>query len=111
MICAAIVLVPVSLMLEQPWTLTPSLKAIAATSVLSVLCTACALLIYFRLLKTLGSMGTASQAYLRAGVGVALGVVFLGEQITPVIGLGLVAAIIGVAAINMPARSKRVPDT
>lgn len=110
MVCAAIVLVPISLVLEQPWTLAPSLKAVAAASVLSVLCTACALLIYFRLLKTLGSMGTASQAYLRAGVGVTLGVVFLGEQITPVIGLGLLAAIIGVAAINLPARPKPVPE-
>ncbi len=109
MMCAAVVLVPASLVLEQPWTLAPSLKAVAATSVLSVLCTACALLIYFRLLRTLGSMGTASQAYLRAGLGVALGIVFLGEQITPVIGLGLLAAIIGVAAINMPVRSKRAP--
>ncbi len=109
MICAAMVLVPASLMLEHPWTLSPSVKAVAAASVLSVLCTACALLIYFRLLRTLGSMGTASQAYLRAGFGVALGVVFLGEHITPVIGLGLVAAIIGVAVINIPVRAKRAP--
>lgn len=110
MICASAVLVPASLMLEQPWTLMPSAKAVAAASALSVLCTGCALLIYFRLLRTLGSMGTASQAYLRAGFGVALGVIFLGEQITPVIGLGLVAAIIGVAAINLPARPKQVAD-
>lgn len=109
MICASAVLVPASLILEQPWSLAPSAKAIAAASMLSVLCTACALLIYFRLLRTLGSMGTASQAYLRAGFGVALGIIFLGEQITPVIGLGLVAAIIGVAAINLPARQRRVP--
>ena len=50
----------------------------------------------------------ASQAYLRAGVGVLLGVVFLGEHITPVMALGLFAAIAGVAAINMPSRKARV---
>ncbi|MEP0944696.1 MAG: EamA family transporter [Rhizobiaceae bacterium] len=107
MIWATLVLVPASMVLEQPWTLPlPSLKAIAAASVLAVFCTAGALLIYFRLIKTLGSLGVASQAYLRAGVGVLLGIVFLGEQITLIIGLGLVAAILGVAAINMPQRAK-----
>jgi drug/metabolite transporter (DMT)-like permease len=104
MIWSVIVLVPASLLLEQPWTLSPSLKAIAAATTLSILCTGCALLIYFRLVKTLGSLGTASQAYLRAGFGVMLGVIFLGEQISPMVALGLFAAIIGVAAINFPAR-------
>ena len=33
-------------------------------------------------------MGVASQAYLRAGKGVVLGAVFLGEYITPVIWFG-----------------------
>ena len=42
-------------------------------------------------------------------IGIALGIVVLGEHITPVIGLGLVASIIGVAAINIPARPKWVP--
>lgn len=106
MIWSVIVLVPASLILEQPWTLSPSLKAIAAATALSILCTGCALLIYFRLVKTLGSLGAASQAYLRAGFGVMLGVIFLGEQITPLIGLGLFAAVIGVAAINIPTRKK-----
>ena len=108
MIWAAVVLLPASLVLEQPWNLPmPSMKALAAATILAVLCTAGALLIYFRLIQTLGSLGVASQAYLRAGVGVVLGMVFLGEQITFIIGIGLVAAILGVAAINMPQRTKK----
>lgn len=106
MIWASGVLIPASFIFEQPWMLSPSITAIMAAVVLAVFCTGCALLIYFRLVKTLGSMGVASQAYLRAGVGVLLGVLFLGEYITPVIGFGLVAAILGVAAINMPVRAK-----
>lgn len=102
MIWASACLVPASLVLDRPWTLAPSGGAILATLALSLLSTGLALLIYFRLIRTLGSMGVASQAYLRAGVGVVLGMVFLGEHITPVIGLGLAAAIIGVAAINFP---------
>lgn len=106
MIWATICLVPLSLAMERPWTLRPSSVSILAAIVLAVFCTGGALLIYFRLVKTLGSMGVASQSYLRAGVGVILGVVVLGEKITPVVGFGLAAAILGVAAINMPRRKK-----
>ncbi len=106
MIWATVCLVPLALLLEQPWTLRPSGQAMFAAATLGVLCTGVALLIYFRLVKTLGSLGVASQAYLRAGVGVILGMVFLGEEITLVIGLGLVAAILGVVAINLPVRRK-----
>lgn len=102
MLCAVVVLVPASLILEQPWTLAPSFKAIAAATALSIICTGFALLLYFRLVKTLGSLGAASQAYLRAGIGVFLGMVFLGEQITWVMGIGIIAAVLGVALINIP---------
>lgn len=105
MIWASVCLVPLSMATERPWTLKPSSVSILAAIVLGVLCTGGALLIYFRLLRTLGSLGVASQAYLRAGVGVMLGIVVLGETITPVVGLGLAAAILGVAAINMPRRT------
>ena len=106
MIWAVIVLVPLSLVFEKPWTLSPSWEALGAAVILALFCTGCALLIYFRLLKTLGSLGVASQAYLRAGIGVLLGMVFLGEHITPVMAIGLLAAILGVAAINMPTRHR-----
>ncbi|MEL6372624.1 MAG: EamA family transporter [Pseudomonadota bacterium] len=104
MLWASLVLVPASLIFERPWSLSPSWPAIVASCVLGLLCTGVALLIYFRLIKTIGSLGTASQAYLRAGVGVLLGALVLGERITPMVGLGLLAAIVGVAAINLPRR-------
>ena len=104
MIWASAVLVPLAFLLDRPWSLTPGLTAIAATAVLSILCTGLALLIYFRLVRTLGSMGVASQSYLRAGVGVILGMLFLGETVTLPVALGIAAAIAGVALINWPAR-------
>lgn len=102
MLVASLTLVPLSLIFEAPWTLAPSAQTLAAMVVLGVFCTGVALMLYFRLLQTLGSLGVASQAYLRAGIGVILGVMLLGEEITLVIGFGLLAAILGVAAINMP---------
>ena len=106
MLLASVVLLPASIVVEQPWQLSPSFPALAAATALAVFCTGFALLIYFRLLKTLGPMGVASQAYLRAGVGVLLGVIFLGEQITMSVGVGLAAAILGVVAINYPVRKR-----
>jgi drug/metabolite transporter (DMT)-like permease len=102
MIWAAVVLVPTAFLVEKPWTLKPSNTAIGATIMLSVLCTGVALQIYFRLVRTIGSMGVASQSYLRAGIGVVLGVAFLGESIGLSSGAGLLVTIIGVALINWP---------
>ena len=69
--------------------------------------TALAFTIYFRLIHTLGSVGTTAQAYLRVPVGVVIGVVFLGEALTPTIWIGLICVIAGVAAMTIPARSRR----
>ncbi|MEM9012406.1 MAG: EamA family transporter [Pseudomonadota bacterium] len=104
MIWASAVLLPLALILERPWTLAPSATALAATAVLSIFCTGVALLVYFRLVRTLGSMGVASQSYLRAGIGVLLGIAILGETFTLPVALGLGAAIAGVALINWPTR-------
>jgi drug/metabolite transporter (DMT)-like permease len=105
MLCAVACLVPLSIVVEQPWTLRPSYPAIAAAAVLGVFGTGVAMLLYFRLVRTLGSIGVASQSYLRIGVSVLLGVLVLGERITPEIGIGLAAIVLGVLAINMRARS------
>ena len=104
MVCASATLLPLAFVVERPWAMHPSATAIGATIMLSIFCTGVALLIYFRLVRTIGSLGVASQAYLRAGIGVMLGMVFLGETISLPAAAGIAAAIIGVALINWPAR-------
>jgi len=49
------------------------------------LATALASLIFFRLIKTLGSLATTSNAYLRALFSVLLGITFLNEQLSTAI--------------------------
>jgi len=110
MLCATAVLLPAAVIVDRPWILQPSLLSLLAAAALAIFCTAAALLLYFRLVRTLGSMGVASQAYLRAGVSVLLGIVVLGEVFRPVIGLGLLAVILGVAAINLPRRKPADPE-
>ena len=103
MLWATAALTPIALFVDRPWRLQPSLAALSATLILSVFCTGVALMIYFRLAQTIGSMGVASQSYLRAGVGVLLGFVVLGETASWQAIVGLLAAICGVALINWPA--------
>ena len=104
LLCGAAILVPVSLAVDRPWTLAPSMTSVLALLALAVFSTAVAFVIYFRLVQTLGSVGTTAQAYLRVPIGVALGVAFLGETLTPTAWIGLGCVVAGVAAMTIPAR-------
>ncbi len=104
LICGAIILMPVSLVVDQPWTLMPSSASILALLGLSVFSTALAFVIYFRLVHTLGSVGTTAQAYLRVPVGVVIGILFLGETMTSTAWAGLACVIAGVVAMTIPTR-------
>jgi drug/metabolite transporter (DMT)-like permease len=105
LLCGAAILIPLSLVLDRPWTLAPTGRSLLAVICLSVFSTALAFTIYFRLIRTLGSIGTTSQAYLRVPIGVAAGVVFLGERLVPTTWIGLVCVFAGVAAMTMPVRA------
>ena len=108
LICGAAILVPISFAVDQPWMLAPSRQSFLALLGLSVFSTALAFVIYFRLVQTLGSVGTTSQSYLRVPIGVAIGAIFLGETLTSTAGAGLACVIIGVAAMAIPARTSAV---
>lgn len=101
---AAAVLLPLALVVEQPWTLRPSIPSMLAVLAAAVFSTGIAMVVYFRLLATVGSIAMSSQAYLRILVGVGLGMAFLGETPTrhALVGLGLVVA--GVVAMTWPVR-------
>ncbi len=107
LLCGAAILIPASLVFERPWTLEPSTNSTLALLALAVFSTALAFVIYFRLIQTLGSVGTTAQAYLRVPIGVAVGVVFLGEQLSPMAWIGLACVVVGVAAMTIPARKAK----
>jgi drug/metabolite transporter (DMT)-like permease len=107
LLCGAAILIPLSLGVERPWTLHPSMDSVLALLALAVFSTALAFVIYFRLIQTIGSVGTTAQAYLRVPIGVALGVLFLGERLSPTAWIGLACVVIGVAAMTIPARKAR----
>jgi drug/metabolite transporter (DMT)-like permease len=111
LLAGAAILVPVCLVVDRPWTLTYSTESILALLALSVFSTAFAFVIYFRLVRTLGSVGITAQAYLRVPIGVAIGVVFLGESLTASARGGLACVVAGVAAMTVPVGNpvKRTP--
>jgi len=106
LIAGAAILIPVSLVVDRPWTLTPSTDSMLALLALAVFSTALAFVIYFRLVQTLGSVGTTAQAYLRVPIGVGIGVVFLGETLASTAWLGLACVVAGVIAMTLPARRR-----
>lgn len=100
---SALIMVPAALLIDRPWTLPmPSFASMLALAALGTASTAGAFVVYFRLLRSLGSVGTASVAYLRAGVSVAIGILFLGELPSWRIAGGLVLVLAGVAAMTLP---------
>jgi len=109
MVCGAVMLLPLSLIVDRPWTLEPSTASILALLCLSVFSTALAFVIFFHLIRSLGSVGTTAQAYLRVPIGVGIGVAFLGETLTSTAGIGLLCVISGVAAMTIPVRRKTAP--
>jgi drug/metabolite transporter (DMT)-like permease len=109
MSCAAMLMLPAAAVVERPWALPyPPADATAAVIVLAVVCTALAMVIYFRLIRTLGPLGTTSGSYLRAGFAVALGIVFLGERFTWSSLAGMTVILAGVIAVTMPRRPSTV---
>lgn len=109
LLSGAVILLPLSLIVDRPWTLTPSSPAILALLALSLVSTALAFVIYFRLIERLGSVATTSVAYLRVPTGVVIGMIVLGERLSPTAWGGLVLVIGGVLAMTLPARRAAGP--
>ena len=104
--CSAVLMTMLAFVAERPLAIDPSSHSMIATAASGLLCNGLGLAIYFRLLRTLGSLGTSTVSFLKAAFGVAIGCFLLGEPFTASIAIGLTAVLIGVAAINDPGARK-----
>jgi drug/metabolite transporter (DMT)-like permease len=95
---AALFMLPVFLIVDQPWTMaTPSLDSTLAGVTLALLSTALAYILYFRLIDGAGASNAQLVAFIMPVLAIILGIAFLGESLSNgqiagalLIGIGLV---------------------
>ncbi|SFK84536.1 Permease of the drug/metabolite transporter (DMT) superfamily [Pseudovibrio ascidiaceicola] len=111
MTLAACLMAPIAFMLDQQVKLSPSTESLLSIFALGAFSTAFAMVIYFRLVRTLGPLGVTTGSYLRAGFSVLLGTLFLNEALTTSLLTGLLLIFAGVAfatgQVRIPRQKKK----
>ena len=98
---SAILLAPVTLIVDRPWTLAmPGLDTWAALIGLAVLSTALAYVLYFRILATAGATNLLLVTFLIPVSAIFLGAAILGERLDPEHFIGMALIGVGLAAID-----------
>ncbi|WP_206367707.1 DMT family transporter [Sphingomonas piscis] len=98
---SALLLLPVTLLFDRPWTETfPPLGAVAAILGLALVCTSFAYVLYFRLIETSGASNALLVPILVPPTAILLGGLFLGEDLHARDFGGLLLIALGLAAID-----------
>jgi drug/metabolite transporter (DMT)-like permease len=97
-----LLLLPLALIADHPWTLRPTPEALVATATMGIFSSAFELMLFYICLTRLGTLTTNAQGYLRIPIGVGLSVLLLGESVPPNLALGLLLVMAGVAAMTIP---------
>ncbi len=100
LIWGTIFLLPIALLFEQPWNLTPRLDSTLSLIYLGVFSTGIAWLLRFYILKHNGLVFQSQVAYLIPIFGVILGYLILDEVITSKVIISLIAVIIGIYIVK-----------
>ena len=95
LIWAIIILIPLTIFIEKPWNLNPSLHSTISLIYLGVVSTGLAWLLRFRILKNNGLIFQSQVSYLIPIFGMILGYIFLKEMITVKVIVSLIAVLVG----------------
>jgi drug/metabolite transporter (DMT)-like permease len=87
----------------------PALKVLASLAGLGVICTAAAFLVFFALIAEVGPARATVITYVNPAVAVALGVLVLGESLTPAIGAAFVLILGGSVLATRPGSGRPSP--
>ena len=99
--CGGLLLLPVALWAEQPWTLAVvSAETWGAMFCIAALSTALAYIIYFRILALAGAVNSLLVTFLMPPVAIVLGAVFLGERLAGSDFAGMALILAGLACID-----------
>jgi len=97
---SAVIMMPVCLIAEAPWTAAPSAETMWAIAGIGLLCTALAYAIYFRILSSAGPTNLMLVTLLVPLSATGLGILFLGEKPGPEVFVGMALILAGLAAID-----------
>jgi drug/metabolite transporter (DMT)-like permease len=98
---SSLMLTPVMLIVDRPWTLpAPSGAAAGALAALALLSTALAYILYFRLLASAGATNLLLVTFLIPVSAILLGITLLGERLEPRHFAGMALIGLGLAAID-----------
>ena len=100
-IASTLMLLPVALLVDRPWTLAlPGATVCAAVLGLAALSTALAYVLYFRILATAGATNLLLVAFLVPVSAILLGSIFLGERLEPAHLSGMALIGVGLATVD-----------
>jgi drug/metabolite transporter (DMT)-like permease len=98
---STLMLVPVALVVDRPWTLPmPTTEVWGAVVGLAILSTALAYILYFRILATAGATNLLLVTFLIPISAILLGATLLGERLAPQHFAGMALIGLGLAAID-----------
>jgi len=100
LIWAVIILIPITAILEKPWSATPSIESTISVIYLGFVSTGLAWLLRFRILKNNGLIFQSQVSYLIPIFGIILSYIFLGELITPKVLVAVIAVVVGIYLVK-----------
>jgi drug/metabolite transporter (DMT)-like permease len=100
LICSSLMMLPLAIIIDSPWSLSPSLEAIGAVFGIAIISTAVAYLIYFRILAAAGATNVLLVTFLIPISALLLGVGILGEVIKVLEYIGMGCIFLGLIIID-----------
>ena len=103
-ICSVLIVLPLTLLIDRPWERTVPFFAYGYLLALGIGVTTFAILIFYYLVQTVGSSTASMTMYITPVSGVVLGVLLLGEVITPSMPIAALFILGGVFIVTRPRR-------
>jgi len=100
LICSSVLMFPLTMVIDAPWSISPSLAAAAAVLGIAVISTAAAYLLYFRILAAAGATNVLLVTFLIPISALLLGVGVLGETVKVLEYMGMVCIFLGLMVID-----------
>jgi len=107
LICSASMILPLSLLVDQPFDIRPSMPAILSAATLGIFGTAFAYMIYYKLVDSAGATFISLVTYLLPPIGLVLGIVLLDEAPEWYSFIGMAFILAGVMIVNRVGKKRK----